>query len=413
MAKNVYDTLIERGFLAQTTHADTIKRKLGEEQVVFYTGFDPTADSLHVGHMIALMMMAHLQRAGHKPIALIGGGTAMIGDPSGRSDLRQMMTPETIAHNASRFQQQMSLIIDFADDPKAPGNGAILVNNADWLGKLDYLTFIRDIGVHFSVNRMLTAECYRQRLERGLTFLEFNYMLLQAYDYLQLFQNYNCTLQMGGDDQWSNVLAGVDLVRRVEQTEVYGATVNLLLNSEGKKMGKTAKGAVWLDENKLPVFDFYQYWRNIPDSDVINCLKLLTFVEMDEVNHYAELEGSAINEAKLRLAYEVTKIVHGEEKAKAAEQQAKELFSGAGRSEDMPTAEIAANDLPKQFLSILADNKFVPSRSEGRRLMLQGGIYLNNEVIKDLDYQLKTEDFTDNEVIVRRGKKNFYRLLLK
>lgn len=413
MTQNVYDTLIERGFLAQTTHADIIRRKLGEEKVVFYTGFDPTADSLHVGHMIALMMMAHLQRAGHKPIALVGGGTAMIGDPSGRSDLRQMMTPETIAHNASCFQRQMSLIIDFADSSDQAGNGAILVNNADWLGNLDYLSFIRDIGVHFSVNRMLTAECYKQRLERGLTFLEFNYMLLQAYDYLQLFRNYGCTLQMGGDDQWSNVLAGVDLVRRVEQSEVYGATVKLLLNSEGGKMGKTAKGAVWLDENKMPVFDFYQYWRNLPDSDIINCLKLLTFVEMSEIEEYARLEGSDINQAKLRLAYEVTKIVHGQEKAQAAERQAKELFSGGGRSKDMPTAEINSQQLPQHLLSLMADHKFVPSRSEGRRLLQQGGIYLNNQVVTELDRQLTAKDFHEGEAIIRRGKKNFYRLLLK
>ncbi len=404
--KSVYDVLVERGFLAQTTHEDTIREKLSKPGVTFYTGFDPTADSLHVGHMITLMMMAHMQRAGHRPIALVGGGTAMIGDPSGRTDMRSMMSKDTIEHNAQRFKAQMQRFIDFTDDK------AILVNNADWLTKFNYIDFIRDYGAHFSVNRMLTAECYRSRLERGLTFLEFNYMLLQGYDFLELFRRYNCDLQLGGDDQWSNILAGIDLIRRVEQKEAYGATVNLLLNSEGVKMGKTAKGAVWLDENKMSVFDFYQYWRNVGDSEVIKCLKLLTFVDMAEINEYAKLEGAELNQVKQRLAYEITAIVHGEEKAAKAQQQALDLFSGAGRSEDMPTIEVAVSSLPTSLLDVLSSAKVFASKSEARRMFQQNGVYLNDNSDLGIDYQLTEADFSNNEAIVRRGKKKFFRLQL-
>lgn len=403
----VIDILEERGFLAQATNLEGLREKLKTPQS-FYIGFDPTADSLHIGHYIQLMTMAHMQQAGHKPIALVGGGTAMIGDPSGRSDLRQVLSPEQIEHNASRFRDQMALFVDFSDDK------AELVNNADWLMKLEFIPFMRDIGAHFSVNRMLTAEAYKRRLETGLTFLEFTYMLLQGYDFLELYRNHDVTLEIGGDDQWSNILAGVDLVRRKEQDEVYGLTIALLTTSTGEKMGKTAKGAVWLDPDKFPVFDFYQYLRNIDDSDVINCLKLMTFIPMEEIREMEKWEGQELNRAKERLAFEVTKLVHGEAAAQEADDRAKTLFSGQGSTEDLPENIVdrsKLNDLT--ILDYMSEHKLVPSRSEGRRLIQQGGVYLNDVALSDIGQMFTEDDFTDGEAMLRRGKKNHYRLVLK
>ena len=408
MALNVFDTLKERGYLAQVTHEQEVRELLGKPGAVFYIGFDPTADSLHVGHFVQMMVMAHMQQAGHKPIALLGGGTGMIGDPSGRSDLRQVLTVESIQHNVNRFREQMKILIDFSDDK------AIMVDNADWLLDLNYIEFIRDIGSQFSVNRMLTAECYKQRLEKGLTFLEFNYMLLQAFDFLMLFRKHNCQLQLGGDDQWSNILAGVDLVRRKDQGASFGMTFKLLTTSAGSKMGKTAGGAVWLDPNKTAPFDFYQYWRNIDDADVINCMKLLTFMPMEEIAEYAKLEDSAINEAKKKLAWEVTAIVHGRETADSVKKQAEDLFERGGRSDDMPSTSISTDDLNKGplLLDIMLETKLIPSKGEGRRLIQQGGVYLNDTQINDFTRVLTESDFADNEAIIRKGKKVYHRLTL-
>ncbi len=404
----IYDTLKARGYIAQTTNEAAIRDLLSKPGTTFYIGFDPTADSLHVGHFVTMMVMAHLQRAGHRPIALLGGGTGMVGDPSGRTDLRQVLTPETIQHNVSRFREQMKILVNFEDDQ------AIMVDNAEWLMPLNYIDFLREVGSCFSVNRMLTAECYKQRMEKGLTFLEFNYMLMQGYDFLMLYRKYGCLLEIGGDDQWSNILAGIDLIRRKEQQEAYGLTLKLLTTSEGTKMGKTAKGALWLDPNRTPPFDFYQYWRNIDDADVINCLKLLTFVPLDEIDNYATFEGAAINEAKKRLAYEVTKIVHGEEAAQVAQEQALALFAGAGRSETMPTTDLALAEVEKgiPLLDILLKATLIPSKAEGKRLMKQGGLYLNDQAIKDFEYLLTPSDFTDQEAILRKGKKVYHRLQL-
>lgn len=407
--RNVIDILSERGYIAQSTDLDAVRKMLEEPGVRFYIGFDPTADSLHVGHFIQMMILAHMQRAGHFPIALLGGGTGMIGDPSGRSDLRQVMTPETIQHNVNSFRKQMSILVDFSE-----GKG-LVVDNADWLLNLNYIEFLRDIGSHFSVNRMLTAEAYKTRLENGLTFIEFNYMLLQAYDFYRLYQNYDCKLQLGGNDQWSNIIAGVDLIRRkTGNMDAEGLTTNLLENSEGQKMGKTAKGAVWLDENKMPIFDFYQYWRNVDDADVINCLKLLTFIPMDEINAYAELEGAEINEAKKRLAFEVTKIIHGEEKAKAAETQAYEIFVQAGRSDDMESTELAATELEEGvgLLNLMVQTGLAGSNGEARRLVQQGGVSLNGKSVDDFHYNITADDFENNELIIRRGKKKHHRIVI-
>lgn len=408
MAQNVFDTLKERGYLAQVTHEQEVRELLGKPGAVFYIGFDPTADSLHVGHFVQMMVMAYMQQAGHKPIALLGGGTGMIGDPSGRSDLRQVLTVESIQHNVNRFREQMKILIDFSDDK------AIMVDNADWLLDLNYIEFIRDIGSQFSVNRMLTAECYKQRLEKGLTFLEFNYMLLQAFDFLMLFRKHNCQLQLGGDDQWSNILAGVDLVRRKDQGASFGMTFKLLTTSAGTKMGKTAGGAVWLDPNKTAPFDFYQYWRNIDDADVVNCMKLLTFMPMEEIAEYAKLEDSAINEAKKKLAWEVTAIVHGRETADSVKKQAEDLFERGGRSDDMPSTSISTDDLNKGplLLDIMLETKLIPSKGEGRRLIQQGGVYLNDTQINDFTRVLTESDFADNEAIIRKGKKVYHRLTL-
>lgn len=405
---NVYDVLKERGFIAQCTNEEAVRERLAKPSCTFYIGFDPTADSLHVGHFLTMMAMAHLQRAGHRPIALMGGGTGFVGDPSGRSDLRKVLSAETIAHNVACFKEQMKRLIDFSDDK------AIIVDNADWLRPLNYIDFLRDIGAHFSVNRMLTAEAYKQRMEKGLTFLEFNYMLMQAYDFLYLHREYNCELEFGGDDQWSNILAGVDLIRRKEQKEVYGLTFTLLTNSQGQKMGKTASGAVWLDANKLSPYDFFQYWRNVDDADVIKLMKLLTFMPLEEIASYAQLQDAAINEAKEKLAYEVTKIIHGEVAAEQALAQARALFSGSGTSEHMPSTEIDAEQLTEwTLIDILMHCQLAPSKGEARRLIQQGGIRVNDIQIQDFAHQLKAEDFMGGELILKKGKKVYHKLVLK
>ncbi|NMA66727.1 MAG: tyrosine--tRNA ligase [Clostridiaceae bacterium] len=399
--------LKERGFIAQTTHEEKIKDLLQNEKVTFYIGFDPTADSLHVGHLLQLIVMRHMQMAGHRPIALIGGGTAMVGDPSGRTDMRKMLTQEEIAYNGSCFRGQMSNLIEFGDDK------ALMVNNADWLLELNYVSFLRDIGVHFSVNRMLSAECFKSRLEKGLSFIEFNYMLMQSYDFLKLYQNQGCKLQLGGDDQWSNILGGIDLVRRVEGEEVYGMTFTLLTTSEGKKMGKTAQGAVWLDPEKTTPYDFYQYWRNVDDADVIKCLKLLTFLPIEQINEMAQWKDAKINEAKKILAYEVTKIVHGTEEAEKARNAAEALFGKGVSTENMPTATISIKELDNGIpvLELLNKTGIIPSKSEGRRLINQGGLTINNEKVDSLDRIVTTEDLKDGEIIVRRGKKSYHRII--
>lgn len=409
MAANVYDTLVERGYLAQVTHEEEIRERLAKPGATFYIGFDPTADSLHVGHFVQMMVMARMQQAGHRPIVLLGGGTGMVGDPSGRSDLRQVMTVDTIQDNVNRFREQMKILLDFQDGK------AIMVDNADWLLKLNYVDFLREIGSQFSVNRMLTADCYRQRLEKGLTFLEFNYMLMQAYDFLVLYRCYNCQLQLGGDDQWSNILAGVELVRRKDQGEAFGMTFRLLTTSAGTKMGKTASGAVWLDPAKTSPFDFYQYWRNVDDADIVNCLKLLTFLEMDEIRGYAALTGSGLNDAKKRLAYEVTRIVHGQDVADKVRQLAEDLFERAGRSDTMPLTVISQARLAQgpELLELLLEARLVPSKSEGRRLIQQNGIYLNDQPVTDFGRRLTAADFSNNEAIVRKGKKVHHRLVIE
>ncbi|MEG6567404.1 tyrosine--tRNA ligase [Thermoanaerobacterium saccharolyticum] len=403
---SVFDVLRERNFIQQMTHEDEIKELLEKEKVTFYIGFDPTADSLHVGHFLQLMVMAHMQRAGHRPIALIGGGTAMIGDPTGKTDMRKMLTKDEIDHNAEAFKRQMSRFIDFSDGK------AILANNADWLLNLNYVEFLRDIGVHFSVNKMLTAECFKTRLERGLSFLEFNYMLMQAYDFLMLNKEYGCVLQMGGDDQWSNILAGVDLVRRKEGKQAYGMTFTLLTTSEGKKMGKTEKGAIWLDADKTPPYDFYQYWRNIDDSDVEKCLSLLTFLPMDEVRRLGSLKDKEINEAKKVLAYEVTKLVHGVDEAEKAKKAAEALFEGSGDLRNVPTSTITSDMLGSNLLDVLVKTGIIPSKSEGRRLIAQGGLYVNDENVKDVNVVVTEDMFRQGYMLVRRGKKSYNKIIL-
>ncbi len=409
MSNNVYDILKERGFIAQLTHEEEIKKLLEDEKVTFYIGFDPTADSLHVGHFLQMMVMAHMQRAGHKPIALIGGGTAMVGDPSGRTDMRKMMTRETIKYNSDKFKLQLSKFIDFTNDR------AMMVNNSDWLLELNYVEFLRDIGVHFSVNRMLTAECFKSRMEKGLTFIEFNYMLMQSYDFLVLSQKYGCRIELGGDDQWSNILGGIELIRRVDGKEAYGMTFTLLTNSEGKKMGKTEKGALWLDPEKTSPYDFYQYWRNVDDADVIKCLKLLTFLPMSEINKLAELKNEQINEAKKVLAYEVTKLVHGEAEASNARQLAEALFGGGGNTSNMPSTEIAADELAVgiNIIDALVKTGLVPSKGEGRRLVQQGGIYLEEDAVTAFDFTITKELFKNNELIIKKGKKTYHKLIIK
>lgn len=405
----VFDELQARGLLAQLTDEEEIKELINNGKAVFYIGFDPTADSLHVGHFMALCLMKRLQMAGNKPIALIGGGTAMIGDPSGRTDMRQMMTKETIAHNVDCFKKQMARFIDFSEGK------ALLVNNADWLMDLNYVEVLRDIGPHFSVNRMLTAECYKQRMERGLSFLEFNYMIMQSYDFLALFQKYGCNMQFGGDDQWSNMLGGTELIRRKLGKDAYAMTINLLLNSEGKKMGKTQKGAVWLDAEKTSPFEFFQYWRNVEDSDVIKCLKMLTFLPLEEIEKMEAWEGSQLNTAKEILAFELTKLVHGEEEATKARESARALFAGAGSLENMPVAELTAEDFTDgaiDILNVIVKAGLCPTRSEARRNVEQGGVTVNDEKITDIKKTFAPADFGEG-LVVRRGKKNFKKVVVK
>lgn len=404
----VYEELQQRGLIAQVTDEEEVKKLVNSGGAVFYIGFDPTADSLHVGHFMALCLMKRLQMAGNKPIALIGGGTGMVGDPSGRTDMRQMMTPETIQHNCDCFKKQMSRFIDFSNDR------ALMVNNADWLLDLNYIELLRDVGACFSVNRMLTAECYKQRMERGLSFLEFNYMIMQSYDFYALYQKYGCNLQFGGDDQWSNMLGGRELIRRKLGKTVNAMTINLLLNSEGKKMGKTQKGAVWLDPEKTSPYDFYQYWRNVDDSDVIKCMKMLTFVPLEEIAEYEKCTGSELNEAKRVLAFELTKLVHGEEEARKAEAAAKALFSGGADSADMPSTQLADEDFADGkalLLDIMFKGGMIKSKSEGRRLIQQGGVTAGGEKVTDVNQTFDRAAFTDG-LTVKKGKKVFHKFYL-
>lgn len=405
MSTSIFDVLKERGYIAQCTNEDEVRKMLANEKVTFYVGFDPTADSLHVGHFLGLMVMAHMQRAGHRPICLVGGGTGTVGDPSGRTDMRKMLTDEDIEYNCNRFKEQMARFIDFSDDK------ALIVNNGDWLRKLNYIELLRDVGPHFTVNRMLTAECYKNRMEKGLTFLEFNYMIMQSYDFLELHRRYNLKLEMGGDDQWSNIIGGVELTRRKTGDAVYGLTFTLLTKSDGKKMGKTAGGALWLDKEKTPVYDFYQYWRNVDDADVEKCLALLTFLPMAEVHRLGSLQDAAINEAKKVLAYEVTKLVHGQEEADKAQAAAEAVFGGSGSNENMPTIQLTAENEGQKLLDLLVGAQVFESKGEGRRLIKQNGLSLNDAKVADPDYVLTDGDFTDGEAIVRKGKKKFYRLV--
>ncbi|SCY94480.1 tyrosine--tRNA ligase [Alkaliphilus peptidifermentans] len=404
---NVFDILKERGFIKQATHEDEIRELLGKEEVTFYIGFDPTADSLHIGHFLQVITMAHLQRAGHKPIFLIGGGTAMVGDPSGRTDMRRMLTPEEINHNGDRFIQQTKGFLDFTEDK------GILANNADWLMELEYVPFLREVGKHFSVNRMLTAECYKNRMEKGLSFLEFNYMIMQAYDFLELYRRHGCRMQLGGDDQWSNIIAGADLIRRIEGESAYGMTFTLLTTSEGKKMGKTESGAIWLDPEKTSPFEFYQYWRNVDDKDVENCLSLLTFLPMDEVRKLGALQGSEINKAKEILAFEVTKLVHGADEATKAEEAAKALFGQGAIGGSVPTTEISKDQLKDMdILALLITTDLSPSRGEGRRLVQQGGISINEEKVTDFNMTISESLFNNDTIMIRKGKKVYHQVKL-
>ena len=404
----IFDELKARGLLAQLTDEEEIKDLINNGKATFYIGFDPTADSLHVGHFMALCLMKRLQMAGNKPIALIGGGTAMIGDPSGRSDMRQMMTREQIQHNCDCFKEQMSRFIDFSDDK------ALLVNNADWLLDLNYVDVLREVGSHFSVNRMLTAECYKQRMEKGLSFLEFNYMIMQSYDFYELFQKYGCNMQFGGDDQWSNMLGGTELIRRKLGKDAYAMTITLLLNSEGKKMGKTQKGAVWLDPNKTSPFEFYQYWRNVADADVLKCISMLTFLPLEEIDKMDAWEGSQLNQAKEILAFELTKLVHGEEEAKKAQDGARALFS-TGVAADMPTANLTEEDFTDgaiDILTVLVKTGLVPSKSEARRAVEQGGVSVDGEKVTDIKTTFDKDSFTGDGKVVKRGKKNFRKVVM-
>ena len=404
----VYEELVARGLIAQVTDEEEIKELINNGKATFYIGFDPTADSLHVGHFMALCLMKRLQMAGNKPIALIGGGTGMIGDPSGRTDMRQMMTPETIQHNCDCFKKQMSRFIDFSDGK------ALMVNNADWLLDLNYVELLREVGPHFSVNRMLTAECYKQRMERGLSFLEFNYMIMQSYDFYMLFQKYGCNMQFGGDDQWSNMLGGTELIRRKLGKDAYAMTINLLLNSEGKKMGKTQSGAVWLDPNKTSPFEFYQYWRNVSDADVLKCLRMLTFLPLEEIDAMESWEGSQLNEAKNILAYELTKLVHGEEEAKGAREASLALFS-TGSAANMPAEEITEADFRDgkiDILQLLVAAGLTASRSEARRAVEQGGVTVNGEKVTDIHTAYEAADF-DEEFVLKKGKKKFCKIVYK
>ena len=405
----IFEELKARGLLAQLTDEEEIRELINNGKATFYIGFDPTADSLHVGHFMALCLMKRLQMAGNKPIALIGGGTGMIGDPSGRSDMRTMMTPETIQHNCDCFKKQMSRFIDFSEGK------ALMVNNAEWLMGLNYIEFLREVGPHFSVNNMLRAECYKQRMEKGLSFLEFNYMIMQSYDFYELFQKYGCNMQFGGDDQWSNMLGGTELIRRKLGKDAYAMTITLLLNSEGKKMGKTQKGAVWLDPNKTSPFEFYQYWRNVADADVLKCLRMLTFLPLEQIDEMDKWDGSQLNQAKEILAYELTNLVHGEEEAKKAQESARALFS-TGVAADMPTTELTEEDFTEgsiDVISVLCKSGLTASRSEGRRAIEQGGVTVGNDKITDVKAALAKDVFVGDGVVVKRGKKNFRKVILK
>ena len=404
----LYDELVARGLIAQVTDEAEIKELINNGKAVFYIGFDPTADSLHVGHFMALCLMKRLQMAGNRPIALIGGGTAMIGDPSGKTDMRKMLTKEDIQHNCECFKKQMSKFIEFGEGK------AMMVNNADWILDLNYMDMLREIGPHFSVNRMLSAECYKQRMERGLTFLEFNYMIMQSFDFYTLFQKYGCNMQFGGDDQWSNMLGGTELIRRKLGKDAYAMTINLLLNSEGKKMGKTANGAVWLDPNKTPPYEFFQYWRNVADADVIKCLKMLTFLPLEEIQAMESWQGSELNKAKEILAFELTKLVHGEEEANKAKEAAKALFAGNGNSENMPTTQLSDDDFKEgiiDIMSILVKTGMTTSRSEARRAVEQGGVTINGEKVTDIKTSYDKTAF-ENEFIIKKGKKSFQKITL-
>ena len=407
----VWEELKARGLIAQVTDEDEIKEMVNNGKATFYIGFDPTADSLHVGHFMALCLMKRLQMAGNRPIALLGGGTGMIGDPSGRTDMRQMLTKETIQHNIDCFKKQMERFIDFSDGK------ALMVNNAEWLMNLNYVELLREVGAHFSVNRMLTAECYKQRMERGLSFLEFNYMIMQSYDFYMLYQKYGCNMQFGGDDQWSNMLGGTELIRRKLGKDAYAMTITLLLNSEGKKMGKTQSGAVWLDPNKTSPFDFYQYWRNVDDADVIKCMKLLTFLPLEEIQEMEKWEGSQLNKAKEILAFQLTELVHGTEEAKKAEAGAKALFAGGADTEHMPTTELAAEDFDEEgnidLISLLVKSALVTTRSEGRRAIKQGGVSVDGEKVTDIRHVLSKDALTGDGIVLKRGKKKFNKVFVK
>ena len=406
----IYEELVARGLIAQVTNEEEIKTMVNEGKAVFYIGFDPTADSLHVGHFMALCLMKRLQMAGNKPIALIGGGTGMIGDPSGRSDMRTMMTPEIIQHNCDCFKKQMSRFIDFSEGK------AMMVNNAEWLMGLNYIEFLREVGPHFSVNNMLRAECYKQRMEKGLSFLEFNYMIMQSYDFYELFKRYGCNMQFGGDDQWSNMLGGTELIRRKLGKDAHAMTITLLLNSEGKKMGKTQSGAVWLDPEKTSPFDFYQYWRNVGDSDVLKCLRMLTFLPLEQIDEMDQWEGSRLNQAKEILAFELTKLVHGEEEAAKAQEGARALFAAGASTENMPTFELSEEDFTDgtiDILSILNKSGLAASRSEARRNVEQGGVSVDGNPVKDIKAVFSREQFAGDGVVVKRGKKNFKKIILK
>ena len=404
----IYDELVARGLIAQVTDEKEIKELINNGKATFYIGFDPTADSLHVGHFMALCLMKRLQMAGNKPIVLIGGGTAQIGDPSGRTDMRQMMTPETIQHNVDCFKKQMSRFIDFSDGK------ALMVNNADWLMDLNYVDVLREVGAHFSVNRMLTAECYKQRMEKGLSFLEFNYMIMQSYDFYTLFQKYGCNMEFGGDDQWSNMLGGTELIRRKLGKDAYAMTINLLLNSEGKKMGKTQSGAVWLDPNKTTPFEFFQYWRNVSDADVLKCIRMLTFLPLEEIDKMESWEGAQLNEAKEILAFELTKLVHGEEEAAKAKEASHALFAGGANNANMPTVTVTAEDFPDgelDIISVLVKAGLCDSRGDGRRNIQQGGVSVADEKVTDISTKYTLDDFKGEGLIIRRGKKKFAKVV--
>ena len=406
----IYEELVARGLIAQVTNEGEIRKMVNEGKAVFYIGFDPTADSLHVGHFMALCLMKRLQMAGNKPIALIGGGTGMVGDPSGRTDMRKMMTPEIIQHNCDCFKKQMSRFIDFSDGK------ALMVNNAEWLMNLNYIEFLREVGPHFSVNNMLRAECYKQRMEKGLSFLEFNYMLMQSYDFYELFQRYGCNMQFGGDDQWSNMLGGTELIRRKLGKDAHAMTITLLLNSEGKKMGKTQSGAVWLDPEKTSPFDFYQYWRNVGDADVLKCLRMLTFLPLEQIDEMDKWEGSQLNKAKEILAFELTKLVHGEEEATKAQEGARALFAGGANTDNMPTCELSEEDFADDnidILTVLTKSGLAASRSEARRNVEQGGVSVDGTQIKDIKAVFAKDQFAGDGVVVKRGKKNFKKVILK